>query len=215
MEENLTIRKFSLQDRAGLRRISCDTAFLGKERGKFFFDDEILADALTIYFTDYEPQSSFVAVASNRVVGYITGAKDARAMGRIFSQSILPGLIIKAFRRGVFFSRRNLRFFWYCLISLLRGEFRAPDFSSGFPAILHINLDKDFRGEGVGSQLIARYLQYLREEGISGVHLGTLSEGASIFFTKLGFSQLFKSRRSYLKSYIGKELEFYVFGKRL
>jgi GNAT superfamily N-acetyltransferase len=215
MEESVGIRKFSVQDRVDLRRISCETAFVGREKGKIFSDDEILADALTIYFTDYEPQSCFVAVANNKVVGYISGAKDAKAMEQVFNRRILPGLLIKAFRRGVFFNRRNLKFFWYCLISMLKGEFRAPDFSREFPAILHINLDNNSRGQDVGSTLIARFLQYLKEEGISGVHFGTLSEGASIFFAKMGFNQFFKSKRSYLKAYVGKELEYYVFGKKL
>lgn len=215
MEESVGIRKFNVQDKESIRRISCETAFIGDSREKIFSDDEILADVLTIYFTDYEPQSCFVAVANNRVAGYISGAKDAMAMERIFNQRILSGLVMKAFRRGVFFNRKNLQFFWYCLISMLKGEFRAPDFSREFPAILHINLDKNFRGQAIGSKLIARFLQYLKEEGVSGVHFGTLSEGANIFFTKVGFNLLFQSRRSYLKAYIGKDREFYVFGKKL
>lgn len=215
MEESIVIRKFSVQDRESIRRISCETAFATEPREKIFSDDEILADALTIYFTDYEPQSCFVAVENNRVVGYISGAKDAMAMERIFNRRILFGLLMKAFRRGVFFNRKNLRLFWHCLISMLKGEFRALDFSKEFPAILHINLDKNFQGQAIGSKLIARFLQYLREEGISGVHFGTLSEGASIFFTKAGFDLLFQGRRSYLRAYIGKDLEFYVFGKKL
>ncbi len=215
MEEKVAIRKFSVQDRESIRRISCETAFVGKPREKIFSDDEILADALTIYFTDYEPQSCFVAIANNRVVGYISGAKDTMAMERIFNQRILLGLLMKAFRRGVFFNRKNLQLFWRCFISMLKGEFRAPDFSKEFPAILHINLDKNFQGQAIGSKLIARFLQYLREESVSGVHFGTLSEGANIFFTKVGFDLLFQSKRSYLRTYIGKDLEFYVFGKKL
>jgi ribosomal protein S18 acetylase RimI-like enzyme len=213
MDENIIIRSFSVQDRESVRRISCETAFVEGLRGKVFSDDEILADALTSYFTDYEPQSCFVAVANDKVAGYIIGAKDSAAMERAFNRRILPGLLMKAFRRGIFFSRKNLYFFWRCLASILKGEFRSPDFSREFPAILHINLDKNFRGQNTGSKLIARFLEYLRAEGISGVHLGTLSDGASIFFTKSGFSLLFKSKRSYLKGYIGRDLNYYVFGK--
>jgi GNAT superfamily N-acetyltransferase len=215
MEESVGIRKFGVQDRASVRRISCETAFVGEPRARIFSDDEILADALTVYFTDYEPQSCFVAVAHERVVGYISGAKDTMAMERIFNQRILSGLLMKAFRRGVFFNRKNLWFFWRCLVSMLKGEFRAPSFSREFPAIVHINLDKDFQRQAIGSKLIARFLQYLKEEGVSGVHLGTLSEGAGIFFTKIGFDLLFRNKKSYLKAYIGKDLEYYVFGKKL
>ena len=75
-KSNIVIRKFNSKDRNGIRGISCDTAFLGKPRTDFFDDDEILADALTLYFTDYEPGSCFVAVYGEKVVGYLVGAKD-------------------------------------------------------------------------------------------------------------------------------------------
>lgn len=215
MEESVVIRKFTAGDRESVRRISYETAFAGEPREKIFSDDVILADVFTTYFTDYEPQSCFVAVVNNKVVGYISGAKDAMAMERIFNQRILFGLVAKAFRRGVFLDRRNLRFFWRCLISMLKGEFRAPDFSREFPAILHINLDRNFQGQAIGSRLITRFLQYLKEERVLGVHFGTLSGGASTFFKKVGFDLLFQSKRSYLRAYIGKDLEFYVFGKKL
>jgi GNAT superfamily N-acetyltransferase len=213
MGENVDIREFSVQDRESVRRISCETAFAGAPGEKIFSDDEILADVLTSCFTDYEPQSCFVAVVNNRVVGYICGAKDAAAMKRVFNRRVLSGLVMKAFRRGVFFDRKNLRFFRRCLISMFRGEFRVPDFSGEFPAILHINLDKNFRGQAIGSKLIARFLRYLKEGGVSGVHLGTLSEDAGVFFKKTGFDLLFQGRRSYLKDYTGRDLDFYVFGK--
>ena len=215
MEESASIRKFILLDREALRRISCETAFAGAPREKIFSDDEILADALTVYFTDHEPESCFVAVADNKVVGYISGAKDALAMERVFARRILPALLLKAFRRGVFFNRYNLRLFWYCLGSMFKGEFRAPGFSGEFPAILHINLDKNFQRQAIGSKLIERFLEYLREEGVPGVHFGTLSEGAGVFFKKTGFNLLFQSKRSYLRPYIGRDLGFYVFGKKL
>lgn len=61
MMDNIIIRPFRKDDRESVRRISCETAFWGKNRKNIFADDEILADALTMYFTDYEPESCFVA----------------------------------------------------------------------------------------------------------------------------------------------------------
>jgi len=215
MEENVIIRKFIIKDRESIRCISCETAFVAELKENIFSDSEILADALTIYFTDYEPHSCFVAVVNNRVVGYIIGAKDAIIMERIYNQRILSVLLMKALRRGVFFNAKNLKFFWHCLFSMLKGELYSPTFSKEFPAILHINLDKNFQGQGIGSKLIACFLQYLREEGVVGVHLATLSEGARSFFTKNGFVLLFQSKRSYLRPYIGKDIQCYIFGKKL
>ncbi len=104
-KNNVVIRKFESRDREELRKISCDTAFLGKPRTDFFDDDEILADALTLYFTDYELGSCFVAVCSEKVVGYVVGAKNERAMDRVFKLKIAPLLFIKAIRKGVFLKK--------------------------------------------------------------------------------------------------------------
>lgn len=206
---------FQKEYREPLRRISCETAFLEVPRERIFTDDEILADALTIYFTDYEPQSCSVAVSGNNVIGYITGSKDVCIMNKIFNSKIIFPLLIKAIRKQIFFKKTNLRFFFYLLRSVLLGEYSMPNLSHDFPATLHINLSKDYRGQGLGKALINHYLNYLRQNKIQGVHFGTFSEKAKDFFIKTGFQVLFSSKRTYLKPYTGKEINFYIFGMRL
>lgn len=213
--ENALIRKFSRPDRNRVREISCETSFLGVSRKEIFADDELLADALTGYFTDYEPESCFVALVNRKVVGYLIGSKDVNKMGRVFNLKIMPGLLVKAIKRNTLLGKVNLRFLFYYLSSVSKREFSMPDFSREFPGALHINIDQDYRGRGIGRLLIENYLGYLREEKVSGVHFGSLSEGAKIFFTKMGFQILFQGKRSYLKPYLGKEVNFYLFGKRL
>lgn len=212
--ESVSIRKFLPHDREHLRRISCETAFHELKRGVVFSDDEILADAFTLYYTDYEPQSCFVAIAHNQVVGYIIGTKDVSIMERISSKKIFPLLIWKALRRRVFLNIGNLRFIFYCLKSACKREFSMPDFSRIFPAMLHINIESGYRMGGIGERLIKTFEAYLKDQRVGGVHFGTFSEGAKDFFIKMGFTILFQSKRSYLKPYLGKEINFYVFGKQ-
>lgn len=209
------IKKFMPQDRTGVRRISCSTAFLNLSREQIFQDDEILADALTLYFTDYEPGSCFVAVVDNKVMGYIIGSKDATTMNRVFDSKIIFLLLKKALRRRVFCKWVNLKFFLYVARSALKREFVMPDYSKEFPATLHINIDKAYRGQGMGERLIETYLTFLKEEGAQGVHFGTFSEGAKTFFLRQGFNILFQNKRTYLKPYLNREINFYVFGKKL
>ena len=90
-----------------------------------------------------------------------------------------------------------------------------PDFSREFPGALHINLADNFRGQGLGRALVEHYLGYLRQNKISGVHFGTISDRARRFFIKAGFRELFKNRRTYLQPYIGREINFYIFGMKL
>lgn len=197
-----------------MRRISTETAF-PEGAGRVFSDNEVLADALTRYFTDYEPESCFVAVRGQEVAGYITGAKDAAAMWQVFKAKIFFPLVLKALLRGVFLRPGNLRFFFHLLRSAAAGEFRAPDFSREYPAILHINIHRGLRGQGIGRALVERYLDHLRRLGIAGVSFGTLSGSAREFFLKTGFRELFRGRRSYFLPYTGKEANFFLFGVKL
>jgi ribosomal protein S18 acetylase RimI-like enzyme len=209
------IREFELKDRPDVRRISCETAFLGESRSLFIDDDEILADALTLYHTDHEPESCFVAVDEGRVVGYVLGTKDAFLMDKISSEQIFPALIKKAFQRRFFFKIKTWALFFQVAISALKGEFFAPHFFARYPAMLHINIDKNYRGNKLGTGLIENYLNFLKTQGVKGVHFGAMSEDAKVFFLRSGFKLLHTSKRSYLVYRIGKTVPFYIFGKEL
>ncbi len=208
---NITIRKYSPQDRVAVRRISCQTSFLGHPE-LFLTNQEIVADALTIYFTDYEPQSCFVAVENNVVIGYIIGSKDMERMILVFYKRILWKYIQKIFRH---LDGQILKLLWAAFLSLLKGEFWAPDFHKKYPAILHINIDQNYRKLGVGARLLQSYENYLKENKIPGVRLGTMSDKAKEFFAKNGFAVLYKSRRSYLYYKLGVVAPVYVMGKTL
>ena len=92
---SIKVRNYQIEDRDAIRKISLESVFLGENRASIF-DDEILADLLTIYFTDYEPLSCFVAVKENQVIGYIMGTQDVRKMRRLIKYKIFPRLIYKA-----------------------------------------------------------------------------------------------------------------------
>lgn len=100
-EINVTIRAYSPQDRESIRRINYETSFVHKPH--LFCDDrEVVADALTRYYTDFEPGSCFVAEAQGCVVGYIIGTLDLIRMRREYGFKILMPAVAKAFVRGVF-----------------------------------------------------------------------------------------------------------------
>jgi GNAT superfamily N-acetyltransferase len=214
MTENpqATIRKFKNEDRAEVRRICCATAFAGRPSSLFFAGDEILADCLTLYFTDYEPESCFVAESRGKVVGYIVGAKDASRIGR---RDFVFRLLLKAITSAALLKPKNLLFIWHCLMSFLKGEFSEPGFSRDYPATLHINVHEDSRGLKIGAGLIDAYLGYLKKEGVRGVHFATMSERASKFFSQQGFERLYKGQRSYFRYILRQELPLYIYGKRL
>jgi len=213
IQKEITIRKFIPHDRPAIRSISCQTAFLEMPTHIFLNNEEILADALTQYYTDYEPESCFVATYDDKVIGYLIGAKNIWRANNIFKKKIMFFLIAKAFKNGLFVSAKTLRLFFHIAISAAMGEFIAPDFSKQYPATLHVNIDKNFRGSHAGSRLIDCYLNFLDRNGISGVHFGSISDNAKDFFLKKGFILLHQNQRSYLRYALGRTLNYYIFGK--
>lgn len=202
-------------DRNFIRDLCCRTAFLGDPVEKFFIGREILADLLTLYYTDYEPESIFIAETDNRKIGYILGCKNIRKQRKIFLKRILPLIVIKSFLKGVIFKKRNLIFLLNCTNSFIKKELFNPDFSKEYPATMHINIDCIYRGLGIGENLVKEYFDYLKKERIKGIFLTTISDKAVKFFEKMGFVILHKKKISYF-DYLGfKGLYKFVLGKKL
>jgi hypothetical protein len=82
------VRQYEPRDREAVRHIAVATALAGRPAALFMDGDDLLADGLTAYFTDYEPGSCFVAEMNGRVVGYIIGSVDTRAMDRVVGRMI-------------------------------------------------------------------------------------------------------------------------------
>jgi GNAT superfamily N-acetyltransferase len=209
--EEIIIRPYRGADRDAVRQIAYDTAFFGEPGSAFIDDAELLEDFLTSYFVDYEPRSCFVAAAGAEVIGYLLGAKDASCQRR----GLTGKLLFKTLKRNAVFHRKNAAFIFACLKSFLRGEFKSPDFSANYPAILHINIKEGFRSRGIGVRLIGTYLDYLKKEGVKGVHFATLSDRAANFYEKNNFILLYKNKRSYFRNILGRDIYCYIFGKKL
>lgn len=209
------IRQYQKDDRNFIRKIAWDTAFIGEPANQIFYDKEILTDFLTQYFTDYEPESCFVAESNNRVIGYLIGAKNTTILEKVFRLRIFPRLLFKLMINGALFKKENTSLILNLVLSFFRGEFKMPNLSKAYPATLHINLERGFRGLGIGSKLMDKYLNYLIKKRIPGVFLATMSDRAAEFFGKHGFSLLHKARRSYFRPILKKDVPVYIYGKKL
>ena len=211
-EKQINIRKFQAKDRMEVRRLVCSTALMGGACNQFFEGEEVFADAASVYFTDHEPESSYVAVEDKKVVGYLLGSVNAANMSRIFGKKLVAPLVLKALAQGIFLKKRNIVFLGRCLSSALKGEFYSPDFRIEYPATLHINIEEKYRGLKIGDQLIGVYLDYLRKLNARGVHLATMSDKAGRFFVRNGFKLLFEGKRSYFRHILYKDVTLYVYG---
>ena len=209
------IRKFEVKDKAAVRQIVYDTAIMGEPAGLFFQGQEVISDAFSLYFTDYEPGSCFVAEINDSIVGYLIGAKNKIMAEVIFNRQIVVPLFFKALKSGIFLNTKNLKFIFSCLIDLFKNGIKTPDFNKLYPATFHLNIKDGFRGQEIGSRLVNIYLDYLKMEGVPGVHLATMSAQAANFFLAQGFSQLYKGKRSYFRHLLHRDVPLYIFGKLL
>jgi GNAT superfamily N-acetyltransferase len=208
------VRPYSSKDREAVRQIAFDTALMGESASIFFDGEDFLKDALTLYFTDYEPQHIWIAENDGEVVGYALGAVNEKVLRDVHITKIFPHLLIELLRSGILFSKKNWKLFAGLLKAALSGEFNDPEFID-YPAILHINLKASARGTGVGSELISVLIEDLQRRGVKGIRLATMSIEAANFFQKNGFTILFEGHRSYLKEALGRDIPLFILGRKL
>ena len=210
--KTITVRPFLAPDRAAVRRICYETSFL--ENPRLYTDDcDVVADVMTAYSTDREPQACFVAVCDGQVVGYCVGVKDLNRMNQVFFKKMLWKIIYRAVKRGTFFKLQTWQFLASTLSCFFKGEFRFPDFSRQYPASLHINIAREFRGHNIGRRLIEEYVRFLRQHKISGVLVSVMTESGKNFFVKNGFEVLFETRRSLFRYRLGRSVPQYLLGR--
>lgn len=183
------IRPFHRQDREAVRRICTDVAFLGEAVEAVCPDRKLAADALSAYYTDYEPEHSLVAEIDGRVVGYINGCIDNRRYGLAVLFLIVPKLICKAFFRGFFFKVQGRLLVRSWMLSAQRlMRWRKESFYS-HQGHLHIGVIKEFRRHHLGQMLLDAFIDSLKGQDIHEITASVHADNSSAcrFFEKQGF----------------------------
>lgn len=214
-EQEISIRPYREIYKAQVRNIAIDTAFMGEPGGIFWDDSEILADCLTGYYLQFEPESTFVAGSSDKIIGYLLGCTDTKRYNRIFNRQILPRIILNSLCGGALLKANSLRFAYHSLISLARGEFKRPDFSQEFPAHLHINIETQFRAKGIGTRLMEVFFNYIKDKSIKGIQAWTFSKRGNSLFKNLDFKLVYKQRVTYFDYLLQDQLFLSCWGKKL
>ena len=187
----LTIRPYHTTDRDALMKIAADTAFFGAPIEAYMEDRYIFLDSFYAYYTDYEPEHTWVALAENQVVGFLTGCSDTLKSKRIINQKIMPKVFVRLLTGKYHPGSKTWAYFSGLRRARRHNENPKTDLQR-YPAHLHINVDVNWRGAGIGFRLMQTYLDQLIYEKIRGVHLGTTSENevACRLYTQFGFKLL-------------------------
>lgn len=161
-------------DEARLGEIAYLTGFFGDSAQAYFPDRQLFADLWVRPYLRLDHNVSFVAQVGAEVVGYILGsvneAEYRRVLLRDLAGTVLPGALIRRYRRP-------LSGLPYLTRTLLYPSPHAPE--AEFPAHLHLNLLPQTRGLGLGRALLLTFLQRLTDLGVPGVQLSTTDRNRS------------------------------------
>ena len=213
---DLVIRPYQSADRQSVFRIGADTAFFGAPIEATMEDRHAFLDAFYAYYTDLEPEHTWVACADGEVVGFLAGCVDTRAHDRKLMRVIIPHLTGNLLRGKYHFGKRSLHYIGGLLGGWLRREFTQVDLDA-YPAHLHINVESGWRGYKLGQRLMEAYLGQLREFGVSGVHLNTtsLNEIACRLYEKMGFRLLDARPTRFWEKWFGHPVDNRCYGLKL
>jgi hypothetical protein len=199
-ENPFTIRSYQASDRSAVRRLCCDTGFLGEPIDPIYEDRELFADFLTTYYTDHEPESSFVVeTAAGELCGYLLGSrKPLRNQLYSFYQNVC--LFLRALLRYGRYNEHSRRFILWVLMNGWREVPAAPRRTPHF----HINLLPDARKVSTTRTLLSAYFSYLYRSGekrVYGQIVTFESRRGEKMFERYGFRVLNRAEITKYKSY--------------
>ena len=154
------IRKFQPGDRARVRQLCCETGFLGNPIDPVFEDRELFADYLTAYYTDWEPESSFVLLMNGQIRGYLLGSRFP--LRQQFYNAINNAVLFcRGIKRYAGYNAASRKFVKWILTQAWKEVPQAPRSTAHF----HINLLADARSVAHTRGITDAYLKYLHEAG--------------------------------------------------
>ncbi len=215
------IRGYQRSDRAAIREI-CRQAASEQPDPLFHEDRELAPMLLADYYLEYEPESCFVAEVDRRVVGYMVGCKDTLRYLRVRKRRVFPRVILRILSQTIILRYRRkatFRTLWWRLVNHIRPNRQAkPIFQlSEYPAHSHFNVAPDFRGGGIGSQLSVAYHDFLRAQGVKGLHAVSVEKVGADHFSnylcdKRGYELVAVRKHPLLGRVTGQEyfLKFFI-----
>jgi GNAT superfamily N-acetyltransferase len=188
-DEHVIVRQYKAEDRAAIRRICCDTGFLGNPIEAIFSDREVFADLFTNAYLDYGADWAWVADDGGQVVGYLLGAGSPSFNYTLMYSGFQTAVkMITRAAKGCYAGHPRSRHFirW-----LLTSGYREQPKHPGDAAHLHLNVEKSHRGHGLGLRLWRAFEQQLDHAGIRncyGAFFSRPRRRPEAVYSKLGFS---------------------------
>ncbi|MEY2485014.1 MAG: hypothetical protein QOH39_662 [Verrucomicrobiota bacterium] len=198
-DRSFIIRNVRASDREAVRNLCCMTGFLGEPIDPVYEDRELFADFLTTYYTDHEPESSFVVEMNGTICGYLLGCRRP-LQNQLYSFYQNVWLFLRALTRYFRYNKRSRRFIRWTLVHGWREVPAAPRRTPHF----HINLLPDARKMSTTRALMSAYLSYLYrcgEKRVYGQIVTFESRRGEKMFERYGFNVLNRGEITKYKAY--------------
>ncbi len=192
MDHAFTIRNYRASDREAVRRLCCDTGYLGEPIDPVYQDRELFADFLTTYYTDHEPESSFVVEVDGELRGYLLGCRKP-LLNQLYSFYQNICLSARALLRYGRYNEASRRFIRWIVMNGWREVPAAPRRTPHF----HINLLPDARKVATTRALFSAYFGYLYRMGekrVYGQIVTFENRRGEKLFERYGFKVLNRAR---------------------
>ncbi len=198
-DSSLLIRGFQPADRAAVRALCCRTGFLGNAIDPVYQDRELFADFLTTWYTDHEPESSFVLEIKGEICGYLLGSRRP-LLNQLYSFQQNIVLFLRALLRYPRYNRASRRFIRWMVTNGWREVPAAPTRVPHF----HINLLPEARKISTTRALMSAYLSYLYrcgEKQVYGQIVTFESRRGEKMFERYGFKVMNRSEITKWRAY--------------
>jgi ribosomal protein S18 acetylase RimI-like enzyme len=185
----MKLRRARHEDAAALAEICALTGHRGRDARGVYADPSLLAAMYLLPYLALEPMWCWVCCEGDDTpAGYIVGTPDTRRFSQRAETSCWPPLRTQHPLPATDDDGAQAR-----LTRVLHaGPPTDLPFLHSHPAHLHIDLLPSAQGRGIGTRLMATFIEALREAGVPGVHLGVSAHnpGAIAFYRRVGFETL-------------------------
>ena len=202
--------------RDAVRRICCDTAFLGQPINPIYKDRELFSDLLTKPYLDYEPQWTLVAESHGQAVGYLMGSVSPHFQRNLMFCGLktVARMLARLLTGKYNHHPRSKKFVRWVLN---RGLMELPTQPKN-AAHLHMNFHSSYRGGLVAKRLWLLFEKMLQEKGVEKYYaqIYSCSERHPIqIYYRYGFTLFDQKITTMFKPDIPKPLHIICIEKRL
>lgn len=190
---NISIVSFNKEFYSDIQVICYQTGYLGESLvGTNLFNDKILfCNIFCNYYLKYEKENCFFAYdeENGKCVGYIIGSMNTKKQEKMFLFRFLPKILLRVLFVTIFAYPETIKSIIYFLKNN-KSEKYSKTMYREYPAHFHIDILKEYQRYGIGTKLINKYEEHMKNNNIEGIHLKTSSLNVKSipFYKKNGFT---------------------------